>query len=307
MANINDALTDIEREALELEEAALQADPGDETPEAKKDDTPWLADARADLKGLLTDEELAALALDEDEGGEDEVTPPADPEPAPAAQPEPEKVEPEPVIDLTAEDMAKIKADTAKKMDELDDKYDLGDLTREELRAERARILAAEVEAAEALRQERAADAEEKSYAARVETYKAEAKAFFAANPGIAKAEVLPRFDTIQKQVQQDPDFAGKKPADIFTEAKARLADEARRQGKVIPGLTDPPPRKTHVTREIPPSLGAVPVAAVNTPEGSELSKIINDIMNEADPEVYEAKFNRLTPEQQDRALRGDY
>lgn len=320
----NDALTDEEREAV----AELEAEGAQAQPAAEEDDRPWLEEARASRAELLTDEELRALSDedDEDEGGEEDDggagpdddatqddadieaqqlddTPPAAQEPQrPASQaPAPEEVK------LTAEETKAIDAKIADALDKLDDQYDDGELTREELKAERARVLesrGAEVDTALAAKRDAAEEARNEAFAT---SHVAAAKVFLAKNPGLRSNDaVMARFDQLQKQVQVDPAFASTDSMAIFEEAKARLVDEANRQKKTIPGVTNPPKRPSHATRQIPPSMSDIPAAADNTPQMSRLAAMAKRI-DSADTLEAERLMSTLSPEEQDAVLEGRY
>lgn len=321
-----DHLTDDERDAIE--EAAMDEGappPGDET---KVDDRPWLADARPD-KSLLTDEELAALSDDDegdaddtdDAGAGDDTTPAADAggeveeeplegevrEEAPAAEAEPRAVAPT-ANDLTPEEVAAIEAKIDEEIEAATEAYDSGDMTREELR-EAIREARAEgqrsIQSALAEKANAAAEAQAQAWA---EGHQAAAKAFLTANPGIAQDKtVLARFDVLQQQVQSDPMFAGKDSKAIFAEARARLVDEAARTGKTIPGVSKPGKRPAHATRDIPPAINSLPAAAPNAPEGSRLAQMANQFDNAPDEAARERIWARMTREEQDRLLAGDY
>lgn len=322
-----DHLTDDERDAIE--EAAVDEGaqpPGDEVP---ADDRPWLADARPD-KSLLTDEELAALADDDEgdgdgddtDGAGDDTTPAAEggeaeteeappegevTEEAPAAEAEPRAVAPT-ANDLTPEEVAAIEAKIDEKIEAATEAYDSGDMTREELR-EAIREARAEgqqsVQSALAEKANAAAEAQAQAWA---EGHQAAAKAFLTANPGIAQDKtVLARFDVLQQQVQSDPMFSGKDSKAIFAEARARLVDEAARTGKTIPGVSKPGKRPAHATRDIPPSINSLPAAAPNAPEGSRLAQMATQFDNAPDEAARERLWNRMTREEQDRILANDY
>ena len=323
-----DHLTDDERDAIE--EAAMDEGAPPPSDEAPVDDRPWLADARPD-KSLLTDEELAALSDDNEGDGDDpsdaeagdDSTPAADAggeaeteeappegevrEEAPAAEAEPRTVAPT-ANDLTPEEVAAIEAKIDEEIEAATEAYDSGDMTREELR-EAIREARAEgqrsIQSALAEKANAAAEARAQAWA---EGHQAAAKAFLTANPGIAQDKtVLARFDVLQQQVQSDPMFSGKDSKAIFAEARARLVDEAARTGKTIPGVSKPGKRPAHATRDIPPSINSLPAAAPNAPEGSRLAQMATQFDNAPDEAARERIWGRMTREEQDRILAGDY
>lgn len=311
---INDGLTDEEREGMEDLAADGEIDTTPE-PEEPADDRPWLAADREAMKGLLTDEELEALKDDEDEGGDDDPAPEqdsagddttkqaADPDPVqqPAAEPAAA------TAGLTAEELAEVKAATRSELDKLQDQYDDGELTRDELRQKQAAALAAEDQAVQDAIARKSDALEAERAEAFVTTHREAAKVFFAKNPALQQdSAVLMRFDTLQQQVQNDPDFAGKNSMEIFAEAKARLVDEANRKGQSIPGVTDAPKRPTHATRQLPPNMADIPAVASNTPPVSRLAAIAAKI-DSADTITGEKIMASLTPEERDMILEGNY
>lgn len=318
----NDQLTEIEREAIEEDTAAPVQAPDIEAEGETAEDRPWLDDARQQMREFLTDEELAALSEDDDEAeDEDEseaATDQAEPTGAddvqqnetqaePDEAPEPEQAKAKLAPELTAEELAEIQAQTQAEIDKLDDLYDDGELTREELRARRRDVLSAEKDAISARQEAKASEIAEQQASAFQESHRAAAKVFFAKNTALTQDnDVLQRFDVLQQQVQVDPKFQGKTSAAIFEEAKQRLVDEARREGRTIAGLTSSPKRPRHATRDVPPTVRNIPATAPNAPEGSELAQVANRIMN-ADPVTAEKLMARLTPDQQDRILQGDF
>lgn len=310
-------LTDEEREAVEAVEAEAEAQTAEtqavEDDEAKADDRPWLDEARSAMRDFLTDEELAALSEDGDDDKPSEAVEAAAEQAQEAEESAPAETALEspapPAADLSPDDIAALKADTQAKLDALVDQYDEGDLTREQLREKQAEILRAEEAAIASAREAKAVEIETQRAERFVQAHIEAAKTFLAANPALGQDKaVLGRFDVLQQQVQNDPAFEGKDSMAIFAEAKARLADEARRAGKTIPGITESSKRPTHITREIPPNISGIPAAAQNQPEGSRLGMLARQIeaaFDAGDPVKAERLMARLSPEDQDAILQG--
>lgn len=313
-------LTDEERDAIaELEAEEASAGIPEDDPDAKgevsgdpRKDRAWLDEDRDRFKSTLTDAELAALSGEDDEAGDDETEAPADAAPVeqqnvtqtPPSDPSDPSDRREAAPDLTEDEVRAIRDETLKALAAATTDYEDGELTGEELAAKQREILDGERGRIEDAVNAKIEQRDQEAHEARRQAFHDEAGKFFRDNPILASAAHLEAFDNFNMLVQRDPRNASLSPRQLLDKAKDLYAADAATRNEYIPGVSKAGPRPKHATREAPPTLGRVPAAAVNEPEGSRLAAIAREI-DSADSERAEQIMASLTASERDAILSG--
>jgi hypothetical protein len=243
--------------------------------------------------GLLTDEEIAALA--EDEGGEDEPDPEedaddagqADASAAPddqvqdAAKPDPEPQAQPAQVELTEDEITQINEAAKAARKEAMDKWRDGDLTDDELQEQMDAAERAREEARQQIIADRQQQAEDEAFEQRQAAFHEVARDYLTKDyPDLATPAHLAEFDRHVRSVTVSPRFAGKTPREMLEAAHRLYIAEAEVLGIEAPPLkgaaksaapapkAEPKPAPKPAARkkpEIVPTLARVPAAATNS------------------------------------------
>lgn len=274
------ALTDEEREGL-LDEDLL-----DDEPEGDEDDGDDAGKPAAD-----------AGADDADAAGRDDG---ADPDDGTAdAQPEAEASNAPALIksELPADLDAKL-ADIDKREDELSEKFEDGELTTAEYRAELRKLTGERGEIEKA--QLKHSLAEDFNQAQLEANWQRDCDQFLAKHPEVKSSQLrMDAFDTVVRRVTGESMAAGKAPgmADL-QKAYAEWSEQLGVQ-PAKPSAKDAKPAKH--SRELPPTLAKVPAAEMQDTADGKWAHL--DRLMDTDPLGYEAALAKMSEADQDAYL----
>ncbi|WP_333826861.1 hypothetical protein [Pararhodobacter sp.] len=324
-------------------DADEMSDRDDDLPVLADDDTPDdapvatkasvlddMEDHEEHLKGLLSDEELAALEDDGDddgdegegdpEEGDDDGAEPqgAAPEADEPARPEAQAAPPPAAIELTPEQIAEIEtAHEAAEAKALEDWRD-GELTDAELQAQlkaiRAETAQKHRDAMDAIAEEREATEWQKV----VDTFHADARAYIADHPGLEKPEALADFDRHVRLVTGNARFEGRSNVEKLAAAHRLYIAEAKELGLKAPPMkaakkpaeAEPEPEAAKPAArkpkpEVVPTLGRVPAAATNSASDGKWGQL-QTIMDRGTPEEVERAMAGLSDEEREAFASAD-
>lgn len=284
----------------EEERAGLEEEHDDELPE--DDDTDTGGETDDDQQDAGKDDEPNPDDQQQpgrDDGKDDQPNPDDD-------QGEEDSARPLPLLKVDAVEDAEAKlADIDKREDEISQKFEDGDLTTAEYRAELRKL---EKERGAIERQQLEADFAEKHNQAQIDAmWQANVQTFLEGHPEIAKNELRwSSFDTVVRKVTAETMQAGKNPgmADLKKAYKQWAEDLGlpTEQSKADDKSGKEPARKQErQQREIPPSLAKVPAADINDTDDGRWASL--DRLMDSDPLGFEKAFGKLSEADQEAYL----
>lgn len=273
------ALTDEEREGL-LDEDLL-----DDEPEGDEDDSDDAGKPAAD-----------AGADDADAAGRDDGANPddgtADAQPEAEASNAPALIKSELPADLDAK-----LADIDKREDELSEKFEDGELTTAEYRAELRKLTGERGEIEKA--QLKHSLAEDFNQAQLEANWNRDCEQFLAKHPEVKASQLrMDAFDTVVRKITAETMTTGKAPgmADL-QKAYAEWSEQLGIQSK--PAAKDA--RQGKQSRELPPTLANVPAAEMQDTADGKWAQL--DRLMDTDPLAYEAALAKMSEADQDAYL----
>jgi hypothetical protein len=229
-----------------------------------------------------------------------------DDQPGDDDQGEDDSARPLPLLKVeTVEDAEAKLADIDKREDEISQKFEDGDLTTAEYRAELRKL---EKERGTIERQQLEADFAEKHNQAQIDAmWQANVQTFLEGHPEIGKSELRwNAFDSVVRKVTAETMQAGKNPGmadlkkaykqwaeDLGLPAEQPKADD--KSGK------EPARKQERQQREIPPSLAKVPAADINDTDDGRWASL--DRLMDTDPLGFEKAFGKLSEADQEAYL----
>jgi hypothetical protein len=302
-------------QALEHDELDDRPDPVDTAPAANRYDIRSEMDEdEKHLLDLLTDEELAALAED-DEAEDSETVQDGNEAPPEEAAPEPvedAKAPPAdqsvPQVDLTPEQIAEIEAGEKAAIRTALDEWRDGTLTDEELEA---RIDEAKKGARDAMEDAMAAILDQQAEAQfqkKVEAFQAEARTYLDANPGLKGTKEIRAYDAHVRAITGNPDFDHLNPGQVLQLAHRRYLVDAEALGLAAPPVASKADAKPKATPPAPaaparkprpdpvPTLARVPAAATNAAVDGEWAAA-EEAFRRASPIEREQILMRMGPD----------
>lgn len=305
-------MTDEELAMLTDEErAGLDEDHGDEIDDETEDDADDEGSDAGDADGGNGADDDNAGGSDDQHAGRDDGSDEANGADADEQEAE-EGDRPLPLLKVDAVEDAEAKlADIDKREDDLSQKFEDGDLTTAEYRAELRKL---ERERGAIERQQLEADFAEKHNQAQIDAmWQANVQTFLDSHPEVSKNELRwNAFDLVVRQVTSETMQAGKNPgmADL-KKAYARWAedlgiesappkpkaDEAKKDGQQ-PAKAQKAPKQQ---RELPPTLARVPASDISDTDDGKWASL--DRLMETNPVEYEKAFSRLSEVEQEAYL----
>lgn len=280
--------------------------------EFQKDETEAAADAEAAL-GLADDDAGAEEEPDAKPAGDD-----GQPIPAEAANPATAAKPKAPAPEITSDMLPAIEELTEvekarlgqidSEIDALDDKFDAGEISREELRSQR-KTLAAEKNALQ-VKQTTAESSHKLQQSILEKAWVSDVKSWFKDHPEVqALAEGdKEKFGTFDAMVRRLADayiemgMSNKTALDQVLSAFE--AQHGELPGKKAPAKAeaDPSPKPKKKEPNIPPTLAKIPAADIMDSADPQFA-MLDKLMNLKDPTRYERELAKLSPERRDAYL----